>query len=111
MVRCTLSRTDVSDDAPAHRRSSRRAQAFYWTGHNPTALAGNLAHTRVFVRVGDGLPDPATASEVQNTFGQVAEAEPRQHARDFAAATRAVGAGAGAPTVYEERQGVHAWRY
>jgi S-formylglutathione hydrolase FrmB len=83
------------------------AQAFYWTGHNPTALARNLAATRVFVRVGDGVPDPTDPAELQNTFGQVAEAELHQHASDFAAATRA----AGAPTVYEERQGIHAWRY
>jgi S-formylglutathione hydrolase FrmB len=83
------------------------AQAFYWSGHNPTALAGNLAHTRVFVRVGDGVPDLARFGELQNSFGQVAEAELRQHAEDFVTAARA----AGAPTTYEPRQGIHDWRY
>jgi S-formylglutathione hydrolase FrmB len=83
------------------------AQAFYWAGHNPTALAANLAHTRVFVRVGDGIPDPTSPAELQNTFGQVAEAELHQQADDFATAARA----AGAPTVYEPRLGIHDWRY
>ncbi len=82
-------------------------QAFYWTGHNPTALVGNLAHTRVFVRVGDGIPDPADGEERQNTFGQLAEAELHQHAEDFVRAAR----GAGVDTTYEPRQGIHAWRY
>lgn len=82
-------------------------QAFYWAGHNPTALAGNLAHTRVFVRVGDGIPDPTDPAELQNTFGQAAEAELRQQAEDFVRAARA----AGVDTTYEPRQGIHAWRY
>src|SRR5437763_9260296 len=47
------------------------AQSFYWQGHNPTTLVDNLRHTRVFVAVGDGTPNPSRPDEVQNTFGQV----------------------------------------
>ena len=83
------------------------AQRFYWTGHNPTALASNLRHTRVFVTVGNGVPDPTVPSEVQNQFGQVAEAELHQHAEDFVAAARA----AGVDVTYHPRQGIHDWRY
>jgi S-formylglutathione hydrolase FrmB len=83
------------------------AQEFYWSGHNPTALVGNLRHTRVFVTVGDGVPDPSVPSEVSNYFGQVAEAELRQHAEDFVSAARA----AGVDLTYHPRQGIHDWRY
>ncbi len=34
------------------------ANAFFWQGHNPAALLPNLRDTRLFVRVGDGTPDP-----------------------------------------------------
>jgi S-formylglutathione hydrolase FrmB len=77
---------------------------FYATGHNPLALAANLAYTRVFVRVGDGVPAP---SEFGNTFGIVAEDELHLHAIDFTNATRA----AGAPTTLTVHQGIHAWPY
>src|SRR4051794_24646498 len=83
------------------------AQRFYWSGHNPTALAANLRHTRVFVTVGDGVPDPTVPDEVQNQFGQIAEAELHQHAEDFVAAARA----AGVDVTYHPRQGIHDWRY
>jgi S-formylglutathione hydrolase FrmB len=83
------------------------AQRFYWTGHNPTALVSNLRHTRVFVRVGDGVPDPTSQSEVNNWFGAISELDLRQHAEDFVAAAR----GAGVAVRYEPTQGIHAWRY
>ena len=83
------------------------AQRFYWIGHNPTALVGNLRHSRVFVTVGDGVPDPGFPSEVSNYFGQVAEAELRRHAEDFVAAARA----SGVDVTYHPRQGIHDWRY
>lgn len=84
-----------------------QAQRFYWSGHNPAALASNLRRTRVFVTVGDGVPDPAVAAEATNQFGQLAEIELRQHAEDFVAAAR----DAGVAVTYEPRPGIHDWRY
>ncbi|MBJ7328574.1 MAG: prolyl oligopeptidase family serine peptidase [Solirubrobacteraceae bacterium] len=37
------------------------AGGFYARGHNPTRLAANLRHTRVFVTSGDGRPTPGVA--------------------------------------------------
>jgi S-formylglutathione hydrolase FrmB len=82
------------------------AQRFYWTGHNPTALTANLRHTRVFLAVGDGVPG-ADPDEVTNYFGQVAEADLRQHAEDFVAASRADGL----DVTYMPQQGIHDWPY
>ncbi len=84
-----------------------QAQRFYWTGHNPTALVDNLHHTRLFVTVGDGVPNPASRDEVTNTTGQLAEAELRQHAQDFVRAAQ----DAGADVTYQPRQGIHDWPY
>jgi S-formylglutathione hydrolase FrmB len=80
-------------------------QRFYWTGHNPTALIRNLAHTRLFVAVGDGTP--GSPGEVTNYFGALAEADLRQHAEDFVAAAR----GNGIPVTYRPQQGIHDWPY
>jgi S-formylglutathione hydrolase FrmB len=80
------------------------AQRFYWTGHNPTALAANLRWTRLYVTVGDGIPKPGEAT---NYFGAVAEGDLRQHAEDFTAAARA----AGADVTYVPRDGIHDWPY
>jgi S-formylglutathione hydrolase FrmB len=77
---------------------------FYATAHNPVALAPNLGHTRVLVRVGNGVPAP---SEASNYFGILAETDLNQHAMDFSQATRA----AGAPTTLTVHQGIHAWAY
>lgn len=77
---------------------------FYATGHNPVVLAANLSHTRLLVRVGDGVPAP---SEVRNTFGILAENELRMHAMEFVQATEA----AGAPTTFTVHQGIHDWPY
>ncbi len=83
------------------------AQDFYWTGHNPTKLVANLRHTRLFVSVGDGTPDPTDPNEVTNVFGQLAEVELHRQADDFVAAANR----AGDPVTYNEHQGIHAWRY
>ncbi len=83
------------------------AQRFYWSGHNPIALVANLRHTRTFVTVGDGVPDPTSLDQVKNTFGQVAEAELRQHADEFVPAARQ----AGVDVTYEPRHGIHDWPY
>lgn len=81
------------------------AQRFYWTGHNPTALTGNLSHTRLFVAVGDGVP--GSPGEVSNYFGALAEADLHQHAEDFVASAR----GRGIPVDYRPQQGIHDWPY
>jgi hypothetical protein len=81
------------------------ADGFYATGHNPTALVGNLAHTRVFVRVGDGVVYPYYPNELTNTFGAVAEADLFQHAQDFTQAA----ARAGVEVRYEPTTGIHDW--
>ncbi len=83
------------------------AQEFYWSGHNPKSLVGNLRHTRLYVAAGDGVPDPARPEELTNTFGQAAEAELGQHAAEFADAAQAVGA----EVTYRPHRGIHAWRY
>jgi len=83
------------------------AQEFYWAGHNPKQLADNLRHTRLYVTAGDGVPDASDPDEVDNTFGQLAEAELGQHAAEFAAAA----SDAGAPVTYEPHRGIHDWPY
>lgn len=82
-------------------------QEFYWRGHNPRALAGNLRATRLFVAAGDGVPNPARPDEVLNTFGQAAEAELGQQAAEFSAAAES----AGADLTYDPHQGIHDWSY
>lgn len=81
------------------------AQQFYWTGHNPTALAANLHDTRMFVRVGDGLPLPVVAHEATNAGGAIAELELSFHAQDLVASARR----AGVDTTYQPTTGVHDW--
>jgi S-formylglutathione hydrolase FrmB len=79
--------------------------SFYATGHNPLALVANLRWTRLFVGVGDGTP--ASADDVDNWFGQIAERELRMQTDDFVPAARA----AGASVLYEVHAGVHDWPY
>jgi S-formylglutathione hydrolase FrmB len=78
---------------------------FYATGHNPLRLVANLRWTRLFVGVGDGVPQ--TPDDVDNFFGQVAERELRTQADEFVPAARA----AGASVKYEPLGGVHDWPY
>ena len=81
------------------------AQDFYWAGHNPTALVGNLVHTRVYVSVGDGTP--TRFGEVSNYFGAVAEGDLRQHAMDFVNAARSKSVN----VTYHPHRGIHDWPY
>ena len=83
------------------------AQEFYWAGHNPTALAENLRHTRLYVAAGDGVPDPSDPDQTDNYFGAISEAELGQHTAEFAAAARE----ANAEVTYEPHQGIHDWPY
>jgi S-formylglutathione hydrolase FrmB len=78
---------------------------FYATGHNPTALVGNLRYTRVFVRVGNGVALPYYPGEATNGFGAVAEAELLQHAEDFVHASTE----AGVNVHFEPTTGIHDW--
>jgi S-formylglutathione hydrolase FrmB len=82
-------------------------QGFYATAHNPTAQVDNLGATRLFVRVGDGTPNPSSPDEVTNYFGAIAELELHQQANDFVAAAQ----GAGEDVTYEQTQGIHDWPY
>ena len=83
------------------------AQEFYWRGHNPRELVGNLAHTRLYVAAGDGVPDPSRPEELQNTFGQAAEAELGQQAAEFVAAAGELEI----EVTYDPHQGIHDWPY
>jgi hypothetical protein len=82
-------------------------QGFYATAHNPTAEVDNLGASRLFVRVGDGTPNPSSPDEVANYFGAIAELELHQQANDFVAAAQ----GAGEDVTYEQTQGIHDWPY
>jgi len=78
-------------------------QEFYYEGHNPAALVGNLAHTRIYAAVGNGA---ISGPEDGNDFGgSLAELEIRAQNDDFAAAAR----GAGLDFTYAPGPGVHNW--
>jgi S-formylglutathione hydrolase FrmB len=81
------------------------AGGFYAQGHDPTTLAANLAASRVFVRVGDGVNSPFDPNDASNYFGALAEAELRQHAQDFVGAVGPTGA----VLQYEPVDGIHDW--
>lgn len=78
-----------------------QAQEFYWAGHNPTKLVANLAHTRLYVAVGDGVP----AADESPGPGQLAELEVRLQSEDFVAAARR----AGVQVTYRPQRGTHDW--
>ena len=75
----------------------------YAEGHNPVALAVNLAQSRVYVSTGDGIPNHP--EDADNAGGAAAEAYLRNHSEDFAAAARR----AAVPLTYEPRHGIHDW--
>jgi S-formylglutathione hydrolase FrmB len=77
---------------------------FYATAHNAEANTANLAHTRVYVTVGNGVGGP---SEVTNYFGAIAEAELNRQAEDFVAAAKADRV----DVTYVPRDGIHDWPY
>lgn len=81
------------------------AQRFYWTGHNPTALAGNLTLTRLFVSVGDGTA--LTVADRADSFGAIAEKVLRRQSEDFVTAARR----ADARVTFTPHRGIHAWPY
>jgi S-formylglutathione hydrolase FrmB len=78
-----------------------QAQEFYWAGHNPTKLVANLAHTRLYVAVGNGVP----AEDESPGIGQLSEMEIRLQSADFVRAARE----AGIPVTYRPQRGAHDW--
>ena len=81
------------------------AQRFYWTGHDIAALAGNLAWSRVFVAVGNGVAPPADQQEDVATTesSTVVERSFKRQAEDFVARVRR----AGAAVRFEVKPGIH----
>jgi diacylglycerol O-acyltransferase/trehalose O-mycolyltransferase len=82
---------------------SPTAQEFYWAGHNPLRVLENLRHTRLYVAVGNGVPE----SQSEIGTGQLSELELFAQAEDFVAAARA----AGEEVTYRPQQGTHDWKY
>ena len=81
---------------------------FYATGHNPTRLVSNLRHTRLYVTVGDGTPEPGVESSPSAVAGGApVEAGLRLQSDELVAAARA----AGVDTTYRPQSGVHDWPY
>jgi S-formylglutathione hydrolase FrmB len=81
---------------------------FYATGHNPTRIAENLRHTRLFVAAGSGTAEPGVQSSPSAVVGGgLVEAELRVQNEEFVAAARK----AGVDTTYRPQQGVHDWPY
>lgn len=81
---------------------------FYATGHNPTRLAENLRHSRLYVTVGDGTAEPGMTSSPAGLLGGGAvEAGLRPQSQELVAAARA----AGVDTTYVPLAGVHDWPY
>ena len=82
---------------------------FYETGHNPTKLAANLAHTRVFMTTGDGTPvvqDPGRTFVGLGIVGQSEElAIIRPMSDSYATALRA----ADVDLTYDSHPGNHDW--
>jgi S-formylglutathione hydrolase FrmB len=77
------------------------AQQFYWRGHDPVALARNLRWTRLYVRVGDGIPRGAVEEGDINSI--LDERTLRGDAKEFVAAARRVGG----PLRFEIKPGIH----
>lgn len=81
---------------------------FYATGHNPTRLVENLRHTRLYVTVGDGTPEPGAMSEPGSVVaGGIVEAGLKPQSEELVAAART----AEVDTTYVPLAGVHDWPY
>ncbi len=76
-------------------------QEFYWAGHNPMKLVANLAHTRLYVAVGNGVP----ADDESPGPGQLTEVEVRVQSEEFVAAAQETGA----RLTYRPQRGTHDW--
>jgi S-formylglutathione hydrolase FrmB len=80
--------------------------AFYATGHNPTRLTDNLRHTRLYVAVGDGTPEPGAGGS-PSPLAAALEAGLRPQSGDLVAAART----SGVDTTYRPHRGIHDWPY
>jgi S-formylglutathione hydrolase FrmB len=85
------------------------ADGFYATGHNPSRVAANLAHTRVFVTAGDGTPSALGYADLSELLvGGVEEAALLRPMSDtYAAALQAEGV----DVTYQPTAGLHGWTY
>jgi S-formylglutathione hydrolase FrmB len=85
--------------------------AFYATGHNPTALTGNLRDSRLVVTAGDGKPRPGVAlgpaGPAGVPFQGLLEEEVRMESDDLVGAARA----SSVDTTYLAHDGTHDWPY
>ena len=79
---------------------------FYATGYNPPRLTDNLRHTRLWVSVGDGTPDP-TAGGSPSPAAAAIEAGLRPQSQDLVAAARE----SDVDVTYRPHQGIHDWPY
>lgn len=80
---------------------------FYAQGHDPVRLTDSLRLTRLYVSVGDGIPNPSSPSELGNVAGAALEAALRPASDQFVAAARA----SGAEVTYRPHHGIHDWPY
>jgi S-formylglutathione hydrolase FrmB len=80
---------------------------FYWTGHDPVALAPNLRWTRLYVSAGDGIAQPG---EAPNAAAALGEQNIRRLTERFLPAARR----AGVRVRFRPQPGIHnhelAWR-
>jgi hypothetical protein len=80
---------------------------YYATGHNPTALVGNLAHSRILQITGIGLPTPAGYSPSNLTGGLVGTVLEGAIIHPMNLAYHAALIAAGIPSTYEVFPGGH----
>ncbi len=83
------------------------AQDFYWRGHDPAALVENLAHTRLYLSSGNGVPSLTDPDEATDATSALTELEVGFQTSDFAREVERVGA----PLSYRTHQGTHYWTY
>lgn len=79
-----------------------------WLAHDPTALARRLAHTKLFVAAGNGLPGRYDAAGVPNPGAVSEEVGASQMSHAFVAALRADGI---RPRTWFYGGGTHSWAY
>lgn len=82
------------------------SDAFYAAAHNPVNLAGNLAHTRMYVFSGNGVPDPAVGPSSSPVSGPL-EAGLKLQNDKLVDNLKA----AGSDVTYTTHLGTHDWPY
>lgn len=79
----------------------------YAEGHDPTALAENLGHTRLYVATGNGVPRPGVPATPTALASGIVELELFLENVEFAQEARQ----AGARVTFDGHLGVHDWPY